>query len=465
MTVTQLPLRAPWPRAHDDSSGRQAERRAADHAHARSLPVVPVRARGLTVEGADGRRYLDCHSDTSVLGHNHPVVLEAIRAVLDSGAPLSAPEPATPLRDAFTGELFATLPGPLADSTRVRFCEPSAEGAARAVRALVRAATGRTELLALSGQVSAAAFSDRPADVLCGLSPDSASGLSPDSVCGDQVWTDPVSERTSIDVSSGRSADAFFVRLASGAKPPAGVTVAAVTGDGDVRVMPKSLLRRVRDLTAARAIPLVVDETATGVGRTGAFWAVEHSGIVPDVMVLGHTIGGGLPLAAVVHPAGLDADRPVDDFRFQGNQLAMAAGAATLRYVRENGLALRAAALGAHMLRRLRGLAQEHACLGDVRGLGLMTGIACAPGTAAAVRSACLRRGLIVGPVGRGSSAVCLMPPLTITDEQLEAVLDRLSDAVAAVARTRPAATRPDHAEGGRHRVPGLTPGTSPHTV
>ncbi|WP_229327323.1 aminotransferase class III-fold pyridoxal phosphate-dependent enzyme, partial [Streptomyces sp. UNOC14_S4] len=411
MTVTQLPLRAPWPRAHDGSLRGQPERRAADHTYARSLPVVPVRARGLTVEGADGRRYLDCHSGTSVLGHNHPVVLEAIRAVLDSGAPLSTPEPATPLRDAFTGELFATLPGPLADRARVRFCEPSAEGTARAVRALVRAATGHTELLPLAEQTSADVFSDRPADVLCGLSADSPSGL---------------------------SADALFARLASGARPPAGVAVAAVAGNGDTRVTPESLLRRARDLTAARAIPLVVDETATGVGRTGAFWAVEHSGIVPDAMVLGRTIGGGLPLAAVVHHEGLGADRPADDF--QGNQLAMAAGAATLRYVRENGLALRAAALGAHLLGRLRGLAREHACLGDVRGLGLMTGIVCAPGTAAAVRSACLRRGLIVGPGGGHSSVVCLLPPLTITGEQLEAVLDRLSDAVAAVARTHPAA-------------------------
>ncbi|MGW1074495.1 aminotransferase class III-fold pyridoxal phosphate-dependent enzyme [Streptomyces sp. NPDC002537] len=389
MTLTQLPLKTSSRGAHDGVFPRQSARKPADRTYACSLPVVPVRARGLTIEGADGRRYLDCLSGagTSALGHNHPVVLEAIRAVLDSGAPLNAQDHATPVRDAFTGELFATLPRGLADTARIRFCGPVGSDVTRAVRELVRDATGRTELLA-------------PA--------------------------------------------AFLAALASGACPPGGVIAEPVAGDGSVLPVPGGLLRRARTLTAARSIPLVADETTTGVGRTGAFWAVEHSGIVPDVMVLSHAIGGGLPLAAVVHRAELDARRP--DSRadaFQGNQLAMAAGAATLRHVRENGLAARSATLGAHMLRELRELARDHACLGEVRGLGLMIGIECAPGAATAVRRECLHRGLIVELGGRHSSVVRLLPPLTITDEQTRAVLDRLSDAVAAVARTHRRAPTP----------------------
>ncbi|MFK3736093.1 aminotransferase class III-fold pyridoxal phosphate-dependent enzyme, partial [Streptomyces sp. NPDC088090] len=87
---------------------RQAQRESAARTYARSLPVVPVRARGMTVEGADGRRYLDCLSGagTLALGHNHPVVLEAIRGVLDSGAPLHVLDLATPVKDAFTTALF-----------------------------------------------------------------------------------------------------------------------------------------------------------------------------------------------------------------------------------------------------------------------------------------------------------------------------------------------------------------------
>ena len=98
--------------AHEGILRRQSVRESAARTYARSLPIVPVRARGLTIEGADGRRYLDCLSGagTLALGHNHPVVLEAIRKVLDSGAPLHVLDLATPVKDAFTTELFRTLP-------------------------------------------------------------------------------------------------------------------------------------------------------------------------------------------------------------------------------------------------------------------------------------------------------------------------------------------------------------------
>ncbi|MGA5133975.1 aminotransferase class III-fold pyridoxal phosphate-dependent enzyme [Streptomyces olivoreticuli] len=402
MTLTQLPPTASPSGTHDGILRRQSARETAARTYARSLPVVPVRARGLTVEGADGRRYLDCASGAGslALGHNHPVVLEAIRAVLDSGAPLHAPDLATPVREAFTDELFATLPRGLADAARIRFCGPTGADALRAASALLRAATGRTELLTLSGT---------PAETSLAL--------------------------------SGPS-EALLATLGSGGRAPAGVVVEPVAGEGAVLPAPDGLLRRARDVTAARAIPLVVDEAATGVGRTGAFWAVEHSGIVPDVMVLSHAIGGSLPLAAVVHRADLGAWPPGDGAdACRGNQLAMAAGTATLRFVRENHLAGRAAELGAHMLRRLR--APAHACVGEVRGLGLLIGIECTPGPAAAVQRECLRRGLIVELGGPHSSVVRLLPPLTITDEQTEAVLDRLADALAAVDRTHRRAPTP----------------------
>lgn len=196
-----------------------------------------------------------------------------------------------------------------------------------------------------------------------------------------------------------------------------------------------------RAVTEQRSIPLVVDEVQTGVGRTGAFWAVEHSGVVPDVMVLSKAIGGSLPLAVVVYRDDLDVWPPgAHAGTFRGNQLAMAAGAATLSYVHENALAERAATLGARMLDQLRRLSDEFACVGEVRGRGLMIGVElvdpdgavpapdaaeladdpllagsaplpAAPQLAAAVRDACLHRGLIVELGGRHSSVVRLLPP------------------------------------------------------
>lgn len=132
---------------------RQAQRESAARTYARSLPIVPVRARGLTIEGADGRRYLDCLSGagTLALGHNHPVVLEAIRGVLDSGAPLHVLDLATPVKDAFTTELFANLPPALAADARIQFCGPAGTDAVEAALKLVRTATGRPGLLAFTG--------------------------------------------------------------------------------------------------------------------------------------------------------------------------------------------------------------------------------------------------------------------------------------------------------------------------
>lgn len=139
--------------AHEGILRRQSARESAARTYARALPIVPVRARGLTIEGADGRRYLDCLSGagTLALGHNHPVVLEAIRKVLDSGAPLHVLDLATPVKDAFTTELFRTLPEEFARRARIQFCGPAGTDAVEAALKLARTATGRDGLLAFTG--------------------------------------------------------------------------------------------------------------------------------------------------------------------------------------------------------------------------------------------------------------------------------------------------------------------------
>jgi diaminobutyrate-2-oxoglutarate transaminase len=487
--------------------------------YARSLPVVPVRARGLTVEAADGRRYLDCLSGagTLPLGHNHPVVLEAVRGVLDSGAPLDVLGVATPVEDAFVAELIGTLPTGLARHARVEFCGPAAQDAVDAALRLVRTATGRSGILAFTGARH-------------GTTPDTADPAGPPrpAATADTVRLPyPQDYRCPFGIGGPRGAElaarwteSLLDDPLSGLPRPAGMIVEAVQGEGGVLPAPDGWLRRMRHITADRSLPLIADETHTGVGRTGAFWAVQHSGVTPDVMVLSEAVGGSLPLSAVVYHDDLADGTPADRTPGpRGNQLAMAAGAATLAYVRENGLAERAAALGARMLDRLRSLTGALPCVGEVRGRGLMIGVelvrdgereagggdvrgggdavpgggpgagrACggrdpvprarahtdgrttsavgavaapasgtaspaaspssvralsaprpaAPELAAAVQRECLRRGLIVGLGGRHGGVVRLLPPLTITDEQATAVLDRLADAVQAAALRTP---------------------------
>ncbi|MFF1736259.1 diaminobutyrate--2-oxoglutarate transaminase family protein [Streptomyces sp. NPDC058247] len=434
---------------------RQSARESAARTYARALPIVPVRARGLTIEGADGRRYLDCLSGagTLALGHNHPVVLEAIRRVLDSGAPLHVLDLATPVKDAFTTELFRTLPAGLAERARIQFCGPAGTDAVEAALKLVRTATGRTGMLAFTG-----AYHGMTAGAL------EASGGAQDVRVARLPY--PQDYRCPFGVGGERGAElsarwteSLIDDPKSGVPHPAGMILEPVQGEGGVIPAPDAWMRRMRALTAARSIPLIADEVQTGVGRTGAFWAVEHSGVVPDVMVLSKAIGGSLPLAVVVYRDDLDVWQPgAHAGTFRGNQLAMAAGAATLAYVRENRLAERAALLGARMVGQLQGLAAEHPCIGDVRGRGLMIGVELvdagatqdpgrsaardaspcppAPALAASVQRECLRRGLIVELGGRHSSVVRLLPPLTITDEQAAAVVERLADALAEAART-----------------------------
>ncbi|MER7496274.1 aminotransferase class III-fold pyridoxal phosphate-dependent enzyme [Streptomyces pharetrae] len=540
---------------------RPPAREPAARTYPHALPVVPVRARGLTVEGADGRRYLDCLSGagTLALGHNHPVVLEAIRKVLDSGAPLNVPDLTTPVEEAFVTELRRTLPSGLADRARVRFCGPAGTDAVTTACALVRAATGRTGILGFAGgehgtgsraqPLAALGLTGRPLshpqDYRClfGLGgpygaelaarwteavldgadtavpccrpsrAHGAPGASAVDAAPDTPWPPASFDTHALPEPPGFPAVPDLPGL-SGAGPataPAGMILEPVQGEAVIPV-PDEWLRRMRQVTAARAVPLIVDESHTGVGRTGAFWAVEHSGVTPDVMILSKAIGGSLPLAVVVHRDDLlDSGEPAHHAGpFRGNQLAMAAGAATLAHVRHHRLAERADTLGSRILSQLRELTRNLTCVGEVRGRGLMIGVElvgpevdagpvagearCAPregsGTAAgvplphspaggvtrsttgpypagparppaphlatAVQRECLRRGLIVGlggggrggPSGGERSVVRLLPPLTISDEQAAAMLDRLADALAAVARDHSR----DHIPRGRHR-------------
>ncbi|MFF2652784.1 diaminobutyrate--2-oxoglutarate transaminase family protein [Streptomyces sp. NPDC058045] len=437
--------------AHEGILRRQSARESAARTYARALPIVPVRARGLTVEGADGRRYLDCLSGAGslALGHNHPVVLTAVREVLDSGAPLHVLDLATPVKDAFTTELFHTLPSGLAEHARIQFCGPAGTDAVEAALTLVRLATGRGTMLSFTG-----AHHGMTAGAL-GLS-GGAREVTAHRLPFPQDYRCPFGTGGSRGAElAARWTENLLDDGKSGLPSPAGMILEPVQGEGGVIPAPDDWLRRMRELTAARGIPLIADEVQTGVGRTGAFWGVDHSGTVPDVMVMSKAIGGSLPLAVIVYHEDLDVwPAGAHAGTFRGNQLAMAAGAATLAHVREHRLAERAAVLGARMIGQLQGLAAEHPCIGDVRGRGLMIGVEfvdpeahgtatpgpppAAPVLAAAVQRACLQRGLIVELGGRHTSVLRLLPPLTITDEQASAVLDRLADAISAASSSHP---------------------------
>lgn len=181
-------------------------------------------------------------------------------------------------------------------------------------------------------------------------------------------------------------------------------------------------------------------------------WAIEHSGVTPDVLVLSKAIGGSLPLAVLLYSEDLDVWAPgAHTGTFRGCTLAIAAGAATLRFVAAEELPARAADVGERITASLRQLARATDCIGDVRGRGLMIGLEfvapdsapdvagarpAAPALAQRVRAEALGRGLIVELGGRHDAVVRLLPPLTISDEQADSVVERLAGAIVAARRT-----------------------------
>ncbi|MFL6113932.1 MAG: aminotransferase class III-fold pyridoxal phosphate-dependent enzyme, partial [Catenulispora sp.] len=258
----------------------------------------------------------------------------------------------------------------------------------------------------------------------------------------------------------GEAASAAYVRTLiedpqSGAARPAAVVVEPVQGEGGVVPAPDGWLRSLRSLTAEHGVPLIADEVQTGFGRTGALFGVGHAGVVPDVMVLSKAVGGGLPLAVVVYRGSLDRwAEGAHAGTFRGNQLAMAAGAATIRHIVAAGLVRRAAELGDLLIGRLTRYQAHHSLLGQVRGRGLMIGmeivdayaepdafgvLPAAPATARRLRAELLSRGVIAELGGRHGAVLRLLPPLTLGDDEAEHLLAAVGRALDVVAEERDA--------------------------
>jgi len=431
---------------------RQARRESSARTYPHRLPLALARGEGIYLTSTDGRIYVDCLTGAGslALGHRHPVVLEAIRDALDQGLPMQTLDLATPVKDALTGELLGHLPAQLATGARVQFCGPSGADAVEAAWKLVKTATGRRGLLAFSGGYHGMTHGALAATGA--VAPKAALGG-----VGGEVQFLPFPSRfrcpLGIGGRAGEDACASYVgRLlddpSSGVAPPAGMLLEVVQGEGGVQPAPDEWLRAMRRLTAHHGIPLIVDEVQTGFGRTGHLFAFERAGIVPDVLVLSKALGGGLPLAVVIYRGELDRWAPgAHAGTFRGNQLAMAAGLASLRHIVREDLPAHAAAMGARLRRHLVAVQRQRRCAGDVRGRGLMLGVEIvAPdgqpdpcgarpadgALARRVQAECLARGLIVELGGRHDAVVRFLPPLIVTAEQVDDIAERFAAAVEA---------------------------------
>ncbi|MET9123298.1 diaminobutyrate--2-oxoglutarate transaminase family protein [Streptomyces sp. NPDC004528] len=407
----------------------------------RHLPIALAEGTGSFVSDVDGNVFIDFLAGAGALslGHNHPDVVRGV--VRQLGTLTHGLDFPTPVKDAFTQAQLSMLPPRLRSRMKVHFCGPTGANAVEAAIKLCKTATGRGGVIAFRGgfhgsthgamAVSGLVAQKSPiADGMPGVQflpfgslgtyPTRPAGRLGPQACADQL------EQTLTDSLSG-------VPL------PAAVLLEVVQGEGGVVLAHPHFLRRVRELTRALRVPLIVDEVQTGCGRTGTWFAFEQYGIEPDVIVVSKALTGiGVPAALILYDAALDTWAPGAHIgTFRGNQLAFAAGVETIRVFRRDDILGNVRRAGERTANALGELAVDP-WVRDVRGRGLMWGVELArpddgrpaPRLAAAVQMNALRHGLIVERGGREDAVIRILPPLNVTAEVLDTALAILVDAV-----------------------------------
>jgi diaminobutyrate-2-oxoglutarate transaminase len=364
---------------HLDALDFLASRESNAKTYARTFNRMMARASLSSVWDVSGRQYIDCIAcaGSLPLGHHHPYVMERVDQFIKSGHILQALDIPTVAKLEFMRQLVAALPDGFAKSAKIQFCGPSGSDAVEAALKLFKTVTGRRSVIAFHG-----GYHGMTLGSLSLMGNLHAKSSIPGLTAETHFFPFPHARRCHFGLGGNASSVAasnYFENVLldpeSGITKPAMVIVEAVQGEGGCIPAPLDWLRRLREVTAAQDIPLVIDEVQTGFGRTGRMFAHEHAGIEPDAIVLSKALGGGFPLAVVVYHKRYDKWLPgAHAGTFRGNQIAMAAGAATIQYIREHDLALEAERKGKALLEALAPVAKLP-CIGEIRGRGLMMGM------------------------------------------------------------------------------------------
>jgi diaminobutyrate-2-oxoglutarate transaminase len=427
----------------------QERRESNARSYPRRLPLAIKRAEGIFVTDMDGKKYIDClaGAGTLALGHNHHVVRDAIENVLQSYMPLHTLDLTTPVKEAFVDELFASLPRTFAEKAKIQFCGPTGGDAIEAALKLVKTATGNRSILSFQGGYHGSTHGTLSISGTIGPKKN-IHALVPDT----HFLPYPYEYRCPFGIGQeGHEVSSTYIENLlddpeSGIVKPAGIIVEVVQGEGGSIPAPVKWLQELRRITKERNIPLIIDEVQTGIGRTGKMFAFEHAGIEPDVLVLSKAIGGSLPLSVMLYDRSLDQWEPGAHIgTFRGNQMAMATGKATLQYIKEHEIPHQVAQNGAYFTTQLQSIQKGMSSIGEIRGRGLMLGIEIVnptkaankigsypafPELASSIQQECFNRGLILEVGGRFSSVIRLLPPLIITKEQIDDVLQRFYEAM-----------------------------------
>jgi 4-aminobutyrate aminotransferase/(S)-3-amino-2-methylpropionate transaminase len=376
-----------------------------------SHEVFIARGENAEVWDVEGKRYVDFAGGIAVLntGHRHPAIIEAVKAPGD-----------------FAKKTLFLTTGSEAVENAVKIARSYTKRSA--VIAFTSGYHGRTLLtLGLTGKVAPykTGFGPFPGEIFHAQFPNAAHGVSVD---------DSIASIESIfknDVEASRVA---------------AIIVEPVQGEGGFNIAPAEFLQRLRALCDQHGVLLIADEIQTGAGRTGTWFAIEHSGVAPDMITMAKSMAGGFPISAVVGRAEvMDAPAPGGlGGTYAGSPMSCAAALAVLDVFEKENLLERSRQMGVHLTTSLKAMAAKNKCIADVRGLGAMIAIElCKDGNpsqpdadlAKRLCSEATKRGLILLSCGTYGNVIRILVPLTasnaIVDEGL-AIIDASLTAIQA---------------------------------
>jgi 2,2-dialkylglycine decarboxylase (pyruvate) len=403
------------------------------------VEFVPERAEGAFLYDRHGRKLLDFTSGqmSSILGHSHPEIVETIRHMagrLDHLFSSMLCEPVVALAE----ELAALVP----ELPKTMLLSTGGEANEAAIR-LAKLVTGKWEIVGFlqswHGMTAGAAAATYKAGRR-GIGPMAHGSFGIPAPSPFHRRLGGIGWKEELD-------DAFDLLDRQCTGNLAAFIAEPILSSGGVLELPPGYLAALQAHCRARGMLLILDEAQTGVGRTGHMFAFERDGIVPDLLTLSKTLGAGLPLSAVMTTDAISDAADQKGFLFYtthvNDPLPAAVGLKVLEIVQRDGLAARAKEAGAKLAAGLRNLQQRHACIGDVRGRGLLMGLEFVPagGKDAAtisdgVTDTALELGLSANIVRGGASGgtMRIAPPLTVKDEEIDLGLDLLDQAITRVA-------------------------------
>ena len=421
-----------------------ADNRLISPSYTRSYPLVARRGRGIRVEDVDGNEFLDFAAGIAVnsTGHCHPEVVAAIQKQAAELIHISGTdfyeEGLTNLADRLSA--VAPMPGP----HKFFYGNSGAEAIECALK-LARYHTGRQQVISFFG-----AFHGRTMGALSltGSKPQQKRRFAP-LVPGVTHIRYPYAyrgctggpqEEEAFSMGCARYIEEKLFKTILPAEEVAAVFIEPIQGEGGYVVAPDNFLRELRAICNRHGILLVVDEVQCGAGRTGKWWAIEHSGVEPDMVCIAEGIASGMPLGICMTKAEIMDWVPGSHAStFGGNPVSIAAALATMDIIEREALG-NAATVGQFMLERLRGWTKSHALVGDVRGRGLMIGIELVKDKATRepavelrnrVEQLAFERGLML--LGCGETSLRLSPPLIVSKEEATVAMDILEEALTVV--------------------------------